>query len=105
MSHGGRIAILSGHSKVEEFSTIVHELADEMLHKAERRTATTRLCVQGSGERVSLFVPASAAVVGKHEVSLVCGGGSLSDEFFVIGEAANSCGESCHRNFTFPRDR
>src|SRR5690348_1422789 len=34
MSYGGRIAILSGQSKAEEFSTIVHELAHEMLHKA-----------------------------------------------------------------------
>jgi len=43
-SYCGRIAILSGQSKAEEFSTIVHELAHQMLHKAERRTATTRLC-------------------------------------------------------------
>ncbi len=34
MSYAGRAA--------EEFSTLVHELAHEMLHKAERRTATRR---------------------------------------------------------------
>ncbi len=40
MSYGGRIAILPGQSKAEEFSTLVHETAHELLHKAERRTAT-----------------------------------------------------------------
>ncbi|SNS72131.1 hypothetical protein SAMN05421770_10264 [Granulicella rosea] len=43
MSYGGRIAILPGQSQVEEFSTLVQELAHEMLHKAERRTATTKV--------------------------------------------------------------
>jgi hypothetical protein len=42
MSYGGRIAILSGQGTAEEFSTLVHELAHEMLHKSERRTATTK---------------------------------------------------------------
>ncbi len=37
MSYGGRIAILPGQSKAEEFSTLVHEAAHEMMHKAERR--------------------------------------------------------------------
>ncbi len=41
MSYGGRIALLPGQGTAEEFSTLVHELAHEMLHKAERRTATT----------------------------------------------------------------
>jgi hypothetical protein len=42
LSYGGKIAILPGQSAPEEFSTIVHELAHEMLHKAGRRTATTK---------------------------------------------------------------
>ena len=46
MSYGGRIAILSGQSNAEEFSTLVHELAHEMLHKADRRTTTTRVVQQ-----------------------------------------------------------
>ena len=43
MSYGGRIALLPGQSKAEEFSTLVHQLAHEMLHKAERRTVTTKV--------------------------------------------------------------
>ena len=39
ISYGGRIAILPGQTKAEEFSTLVHETAHEMLHKAERRSA------------------------------------------------------------------
>jgi len=34
--------LLPLQSSAEEFSTLVHELAHEMLHKAERRTATTK---------------------------------------------------------------
>jgi hypothetical protein len=41
-SYGGRIAILPGQTKAGEFSTLVHELAHEMLHRADRRTAITK---------------------------------------------------------------
>ena len=43
MSYGGKIVLLPGQSKAEEFSTLVHELAHEMLHKTDRRTATTKV--------------------------------------------------------------
>ena len=56
MSYGGRIAILSGQSKAEEFSTIVHELAHEMLHKAERHTATTRVVRETEAEAIAFVV-------------------------------------------------
>jgi len=46
-SYGGRIAILPGQSKAEEFSVLVHEVAHELLHKAERRTATTKVTTRG----------------------------------------------------------
>ncbi len=42
VSYGGKIVLLPGQTRAEEFSTLIHELAHEMLHKAERRTATTR---------------------------------------------------------------
>ena len=40
VSYGGKIALLPGQSKAEEFTTLVHETAHELLHKAERRTMT-----------------------------------------------------------------
>jgi hypothetical protein len=68
MSYGGRIAILPGQTKAEEFSTLIHETAHELLHKAERRTATTKTVRETEAEAV-------AFVVGK-AVGLVTGNAS-----------------------------
>jgi hypothetical protein len=56
ISYGGRIAILPGQDKAEEFSTLVHELAHEMLHKAERRTTTTKVVKETEAEAVAFVV-------------------------------------------------
>ena len=56
MSYGGRIAILPGQEPAEEFSTLVHELAHEMLHKAERRTATTKTVPRETEAEAIAFV-------------------------------------------------
>ncbi len=56
MSYGGRIAILPGQPPAEEFSTLVHELAHELLHKAERRTATTRTVRETEAEAIAFVV-------------------------------------------------
>jgi len=52
MSYGGRIALLPGQGSAEEFSTLVHELAYEMLYKAERRTATTKTVRETEAEAI-----------------------------------------------------
>jgi len=41
LSYGGLIRLLPNMTPAEEFSTLVHELAHEIIHKAERRTAIT----------------------------------------------------------------
>jgi hypothetical protein len=56
MSYGGKIALLPGQSAAEEFSTLVHELAHEMLHKAERRTATTKTVRETEAEAIAFVV-------------------------------------------------
>lgn len=56
MSYGGKIVLLPGQSKAEEFSTLVHELAHEMLHKADRRTTTTKVVRETEAEAIAFVV-------------------------------------------------
>ena len=56
MSYGGKIAILPGQAPAEEFSTLVHEVAHELLHKAERRTVTTRTVRETEAEAIAFVV-------------------------------------------------
>jgi hypothetical protein len=63
MSYGGRIAILPGQSKAEEFSTLVHETAHELLHKAERRTATTKTVRETEAEAVAFVVGKAVGLI------------------------------------------
>ena len=72
MSYGGRIMLLPGQSKAETFSTLVHEVGHELLHKAERRTATTKTVRETETETEAEAV---AFVVGK-AVGLVNGSAS-----------------------------
>jgi len=56
MSYGGKITVLTGMEPAEEFSTLVHETAHEMLHKAERRTLTTKEVRETEAEAVAFVV-------------------------------------------------
>ncbi len=56
MSYGGKITLLSGMEPAEEFSTLVHELAHEMLHRSERRTVTTKQVRETEAEAVAFVV-------------------------------------------------
>jgi hypothetical protein len=56
VSYGGRIALLPGQSKAEEFVSLVHETAHELLHKAERRTMTTQTVRETEAEAVAFIV-------------------------------------------------
>jgi hypothetical protein len=51
-----RLPLLPGQSKAEEFTTLVHETAHELLHKAERRTMTTATVRETEAEAVAFIV-------------------------------------------------
>jgi antirestriction protein ArdC len=55
-SYGGKIVLLPGQSTGEEFSTLVHELSHEMLHRAERRAATTKIVRETEAEAIAFVV-------------------------------------------------
>ncbi|HSY36326.1 MAG TPA: ArdC-like ssDNA-binding domain-containing protein [Acidobacteriaceae bacterium] len=63
MSYGGRIALLPGQSKAETFSTLVHEAGHELLHNAERRTATTKSVRETEAEAVAFVVGKAVGLV------------------------------------------
>ncbi|HKW18906.1 MAG TPA: ArdC family protein [Terriglobales bacterium] len=56
LSYGGKITLLTGMEPAEEFSTLVHELAHEMLHKSDRRTLTTKEVRETEAEAVAFVV-------------------------------------------------
>jgi len=56
VSYGGRIALLPGQAKAEEFTTLVHETAHELLHRSERRTFTTKVVRETEAEAVAFIV-------------------------------------------------
>jgi hypothetical protein len=62
VSYGGKIALLPGQSKAEEFTTLVHETAHELLHKAERRTMTTPTVRETEAEAVAFIVGQSVGL-------------------------------------------
>jgi antirestriction protein ArdC len=66
MSYGGKIAIFPGQAPAEEFSTLVHELAHEMLHKAERRTATTKTVRETEAEAIAFVVSQTIGLDAGH---------------------------------------
>jgi hypothetical protein len=94
MSYGGRIAILPGQSKAEEFSTLVHETAHELLHKAERRTATTKTIRELEAEAVAFVVGKAVGLVNNNAsadyIQLYQGNASLlAESLEVIQQTAN----------------
>jgi len=56
LSKGGRITLLANMEPAEEFTTLVHEIAHEMLHQGDRRTLTTKTVRETEAEAVAFVV-------------------------------------------------
>ena len=55
-SCGGRIKLLPGQSAAEEFSTLAHELAHELLHRGDRRASTSKRVRETEAEATAFVV-------------------------------------------------
>jgi len=55
-SSGGKITLLPGQSPAEEFATLAHEVAHEMMHRDERRGSTTKRIRETEAEAVAFVV-------------------------------------------------
>ena len=94
LSRNGRIDLLPGQSKAEEFSTLVHETAHEMMHKAERRTATTKTVRELEAESVAFVVGKAIGLINgtasADYIQLYQGNASLlAESLEVIQQTAN----------------
>jgi len=56
LSYGGKILLAAGHSEAETLATLVHEYAHESMHKADRRTSTTKTIRETEAEAVAFAV-------------------------------------------------
>jgi antirestriction protein ArdC len=56
VSRGGRITLMPNLPAAEEFSTLVHELAHEKLHRTDRRAETTKTIRETEAEAIAFVV-------------------------------------------------
>jgi antirestriction protein ArdC len=56
VSRGGSITLLPAQSPAEEFSTLVHEVAHELLHRGDRRADTSKHVRETEAEAVAFVV-------------------------------------------------
>jgi antirestriction protein ArdC len=56
VSYGGRAVLLPDQTPAEEFSTLTHELAHELLHRGERRSATSKRIRETEAEATAFVV-------------------------------------------------
>jgi len=56
VSEGGKITLLPGMSPAETFATLVHECADEMLHRKNNRAEISKCQRETEGEAVAFVV-------------------------------------------------
>lgn len=93
-SYGGKIVLLPGQSKAEEFSTLVHEVAHEMLHRAERRTMTTKTVRETEAESIAFIVSRAVGLntgsASADYISLYHGNAEMLTESLTVIQQASS---------------
>jgi antirestriction protein ArdC len=70
VSSGGKITLLPGLSAAEEFSTLAHEIAHELLHRGDRRNNTTKRVRETEAEATAFVV---CHAIGLDTGSAACG--------------------------------
>ena len=68
LSYGGKITLLSGMQPAEEFSTLAHEIAHEMLHRGDRRTLTTKQVRETEAEAVAFVVCQAIGLADRNRI-------------------------------------
>jgi len=85
LSEGGKITLLPDQSPAEEFSTLAHEVAHELMHRTERRASTSKRIRETEAEAVA-FVVCSAIGLDT--------GSAAQDYIGLYGGDAKLLGES-----------
>lgn len=93
-SYGGKIVLLPGQSEAEEFATLVHEVAHEMLHRAERRTMTIKTVRETEAEAIAFIVSRAVGLntgsASADYISLYHGNAELLTESLSVIQQASS---------------
>jgi len=86
--------LLPGQTKAEEFSTLVHELAHEMLHRAERRIITTKTVRETEAESIAFIVGRAVGLTtgsaSADYISLYHGNAELLTESLAVIQQASA---------------
>ncbi|HEY1501267.1 MAG TPA: ArdC family protein [Acidobacteriaceae bacterium] len=94
VSYGGKIALYPGQSPAEEFVTLVHETAHELLHKADRRTKTTGVVRETEAEAVAFIVGEAVGLkmgqVSSDYIQMYAGNAALVAESLEVIQRASS---------------
>src|SRR6202049_4231831 len=101
LSYGGKMTLLSGMQPAEEFSTLVHEIAHEMLHRGDRRTLTTKQVRETEAEAVAFVVCQSVGLqngtASQDYIQLWHGDANLLRESLEAVPATRACISGGHR--------
>jgi len=93
-SYGGKIVLLPGQTKAEEFATLVHEVSHEMLHRTERRTMTTKTVRETEAEAIAFIVSSAVGLntgsASADYISLYHGNAELLTESLTVIQQASA---------------